>query len=64
MDENHYCESTFIAPPTRIIKGQEYRQLCKRGDRKKAEEIRDDMIMQHKKAVITEECGEFVVWWS
>lgn len=64
MDENQYCDSIFEAPPTRMIKGREYRQLCKRDNKKVAEEIRDDMIKQRKRAVITEECGDFVVWWS
>ena len=63
MDENCYCESTFEAPPTRIIKGREYRQLCKRDNKKAAEVLRDDMVGRGKQAVITEECGDFVVWW-
>jgi hypothetical protein len=63
MDENQYCDSVFIAPPTRMIKGFEYRQLCKRDNKKIAEALRDDMLERGKKAIMTEECGEFVVWW-
>jgi len=63
MDENQYCDSVFIAPPTRMIKGKEYRLLCKRDDKRKVDEIKEDMEGRGKKVVIIEECGEFSVWW-
>lgn len=64
MDEN--CNVEVVLPDIneRVIKGMPYSFFCKRILKEKAEAIRDDLIQQGKNSVITNETGEFIVWWA
>jgi hypothetical protein len=64
MDENQYATSTFDMKPQMVHGGETYTMLCKRTYRKIAQSVCDGLIEQGKKSVITEQDGEFIVWWA
>jgi hypothetical protein len=64
MDENQYIESIFEAPPETVINRCKYTLFCKRPSKNIAELIRDDLVKQGKKSIVTKLDGEFVVWWA
>jgi len=64
MDENQNLEVIFAEPTERVIKGVSYSFFCKRKLKQLAEAIKDDLIQQGKQSIITNETGEFVVWWA
>jgi hypothetical protein len=63
MDENQYCDSKFVPPDTRIVDGVEYRLIGRRSSEKAANAIRDDLVGNNKRAIVTKEEEEFAVWW-
>lgn len=64
MDENQNLEVVFGELKERIIKGICYSFYCKRKLKPLAEAISDDLIQQGKQSVVTNDGGEYVVWWA
>ena len=64
MDENCNVETVLPTINERVIKGKPYSMYCKRGSKEKAEAIKDDLIQHGKQSVVTNEMGEFVIWWA
>lgn len=64
MDENCNLEVVFGNSVERIVKGIVYSVYCKRKLKQMADAIKDDLIQQGKSSMVTNENGEFVVWWA
>jgi transcriptional regulator NrdR family protein len=64
MDEN--CNVETVLPDIKeiVIKGVSYSFYCKRALEHIAQAIKDDLIEQGKRSIITKEMGEYVVWWA
>ncbi|MFA5048932.1 MAG: hypothetical protein WC516_07965 [Patescibacteria group bacterium] len=64
MDENVYFEAIYDPLKRSVINLSEYTLFCKRPSRKLAELIKDDLIKQGKKSVVTQEGDGWEVWWG
>jgi hypothetical protein len=64
MDENCYFEAEYNPLERKTISKSEYTFFCKRPSLKSAELIRDDLIRQGKKSVVTQEVDGYIVWWG
>jgi hypothetical protein len=64
MDENCNVEVVLPNINERLIKGIVYSFYCKRTLEHIAHAIKDDLIDQGKRSVITKEMGEYFVWWA